>query len=205
MTTLFVARHGQTDWNLERRWQGHADPPLNATGREQAGRLGDSLADRGIEVVVSSDLRRAVETAELAGTRLGLAVELDARLREVDVGEWSGLTSAEVEARYPEGYRRRREGRTGWAEGEDLGAMAERVVSALHDLGAVYPGRRVLVVTHGGPIRAALAACGLDTGSEPAVRNGDVDEISVRDGRMRWMHSTRGGLHQLIPASDDAA
>jgi broad specificity phosphatase PhoE len=198
MTTLFIARHGETDWNLERRWQGHADPPLNATGREQADRLGESLAGRGVEVIVSSDLRRAVETAEVAAARLGLTVEHDTRLREVDVGEWSGLTSAEVEARYAEGYRRRREGRTGWDEGEDLGAMAERVVSALLDLGARYPGRRVLVVSHGGPIRAALAACGLDARSEPAARNGDIDELAVRDGRMRWIHSTRGGLHQQV-------
>src|SRR6516165_6393394 len=131
MTTLFVARHGQTDWNREHRWQGWADPPLNAAGREQAADLGESLAGLGIEAVVSSDLRRAAETAEIAGARLGLPVEVDARLREVDVGEWSGLTTSEVEARFPAGYKRRREGRTGWVEGEELGAMAERVVAAL--------------------------------------------------------------------------
>jgi probable phosphoglycerate mutase len=185
MTTLFVARHGQTDWNREHRWQGWADPPLNAAGREQAGELGESLADRGIEVVVSSDLRRAAETAEIAAARFGLPVQLDTRLREVDVGEWSGLTSAEVEARYPEGYRRRREGRTGWEHGEELGAMAERVVSSLLEIAESHPGRRVLVVTHGGPVRATLAACGLDVRTAPGVQNGDVQEIAVRDGRMR--------------------
>src|SRR5215469_12100275 len=105
MTTLFVARHGQTDWNFEHRWQGHADPPLNATGRAQSVALGESLAGLRIDLVVSSDLRRTSETAELAAARLGLAVELDPRLREVDVGEWSGLTSAQVEERFPEGYR----------------------------------------------------------------------------------------------------
>jgi probable phosphoglycerate mutase len=131
MTTLFVARHGQTDWNLEHRWQGWADPPLNATGRAQAAELGEAMTGRGIAAVVSSDLRRAAETAEIAAARLGLPVELDSRLREVDVGEWSGLTSSEVEARYPAGYRRRREGDTGWVEGETLGAMAGRVVAAL--------------------------------------------------------------------------
>ena len=184
MTTLFVARHGQTDWNREHRWQGWADPPLNAAGREQAADLGESLAGLGIEAVVSSDLRRAAETAEIAGARLGLPVEVDARLREVDVGEWSGLTSAEVEARYPEGYRRRRGGRTGWAEGEELGAMAERVVSSLLEISARHPGQRVLVVTHGGPVRATLAACGVDMRTVPGVQNGDVQVIAVRDGRM---------------------
>ena len=172
MTTLFVARHGQTDWNREHRWQGWADPPLNAAGCEQAAELGDSLVGRGIEAVVSSDLRRASETAEIAAVRLGLPVVLDARLREVDVGEWSGLTSAEVEARYPEGYRRRREVRTGWEHGEELGAMSERVVSSLLEIAARHPGQRVLVVTHGGPVRATLAACGVDMRTAPGVRNG---------------------------------
>jgi probable phosphoglycerate mutase len=198
MTTLFVARHGQTDWNREHRWQGWADPPLNAAGREQAADLGESLARLGIEAVVSSDLRRAAETAEIAAARLGLPVEVDARLREVDVGEWSGLTTSEVEARFPDGYRRRREGRTGWVEGEELGAMAERVVAALVELAGRLDGRRVLVVTHGGPVRATLTACGVDMRTVPGVGNGDVEEIEVRDGRMRRIHSTRGGLHQQV-------
>jgi broad specificity phosphatase PhoE len=198
MTTLFVARHGQTDWNLEHRWQGHADPCLNATGREQAAELGESLAGSGIDAVVSSDLRRAAQTAEIAAARLGLPVELDPRLREVDVGEWSGLTSAEVEARYPDGYRRRHAGTTGWDHGEDLDAMGERVVAALLDLAARYSDRRVLVVTHGGPVRATLAACGVDVRATPGARNGDVEEIAIRDGRMRRIHSTRGGLHQQV-------
>ena len=184
MTTLFVARHGQTDWNREHRWQGWADPPLNRAGREQAVQLGETLAERGIELVVSSDLRRAAETAEIAAARFGLPVELDARLREVDVGEWSGLTSAEVAARYPEGFRRRREGRTGWERGEELGTMAERVVSSLLEIAARHPRRRVLVVTHGGPVRAVLAACGVDMRTAPAVGNGDVQEIAVQNGRM---------------------
>jgi len=192
MTTLFVARHGQTEWNREHRWQGWSDPPLNRTGREQAAQLAELLAGRGIDVVVSSDLRRAAETAEIAAARLGLSVALDARLREVDVGEWSGLTSAEVEARFPDGYRRRREGRTGWEKGEELGAMAERVVAALLDLADRHSGHRVLVVTHGGPLRATLAACGRDMRTVPAAGNGEVVEIAVRDGRMRRIKSTRG-------------
>jgi broad specificity phosphatase PhoE len=198
MTTLFVARHGQTNWNLEHRWQGWANPPLNATGRAQAAELGEAMTGRGIAAVVSSDLRRAAETAEIAGARLGLPVELDSRLREVDVGEWSGLTSAEVEVRYPAGYRRRREGHTGWVEGETLGAMAERVVAALLEFADREPEGRVLVVSHGGPLRAVLTACGIDPRERPNARNGDVEEIAVRDGRMRWIHSTRGGLHEQV-------
>src|SRR5262249_19821935 len=143
MTTLFVARHGQTDWNLEHRWQGWADPPLNTTGRGQAAELGESLAGGKSDGVGGSHLRGARETAEIAAARLGLPVALDPRLREVDVGEWSGLTSVEVEERYPDGYERRRAGRTGWVEGEEYGAMAERVIEALLGLGVRRPGQRV--------------------------------------------------------------
>jgi probable phosphoglycerate mutase len=195
MTTLFVARHGQTDWNAEHRWQGWADPPLNATGRAQAAELGDALAGAGIEAVFASDLRRASETAEIASARLGLPVERDARLREVDVGEWSGLTSEEVQARFADGYRRRREGLTGWLEGEEMSAMAARVVEALRDIAEQMPDGRVLAVTHGGPLRATLAACGISRGG---IENGGVEEISIREGQMRWLHSIRGGLHQQV-------
>src|SRR5262249_278766 len=128
MTTLFVARHGQTDWNLEHRWQGHADPPLNETGRAQARGLGEGRARAGGGAGVSSELQGGAETAEIAAALLGLPVELDARLREVDVGEWSGLTTADVEERFPEGHRRRRAGLTGWEDGEELAAMSARVV-----------------------------------------------------------------------------
>jgi broad specificity phosphatase PhoE len=92
----------------------------------------------------------------------------------------------------PDGYRRRREGRTGWEEGEELGAMAERVVAALLDLADRHAGQRVLVVTHGGPLRAALAACGGDMRTVPAVGNGDIEEIAVRDGRMRLSEGFEG-------------
>jgi broad specificity phosphatase PhoE len=198
MTTLFLARHGQTDWNVQRRWQGWADPPLNPTGRAQAAALGEVLAGKEITRVVSSDLRRALETAEIAGARLGVAVDVDPRLREVDVGEWSGLTSAEVEARYPEAFERRRSALTGWVEGEEHATMAERVVTALLEIAGLYSDERVLVVTHGGPVRVVLTACGVDRDERPSVGNGDVDEIAIRDGRMRWIHSTRGGLHQQV-------
>src|SRR5581483_12433051 len=89
MTTLLLVRHGETDWNSERRWQGHADEPLNETGRAQAREVADELADRSIDAVYSSDLSRARETAEIIAARLGLSVTTDARLGEVDVGDWS--------------------------------------------------------------------------------------------------------------------
>ena len=111
MTRILLARHGETDWNRIGRWQGHADPPLNEAGREQAAALAERLAGDGIAAIYSSDLRRASATARTVGKQLGLAVVEDPALREIDVGSWSGLTRAEVAERFPEGFAR-------WLEGE---------------------------------------------------------------------------------------
>lgn len=198
MTMLLLARHGQTDWNLKRRWQGHADPPLNETGRAESRALAASLAGRGLERVYSSDLVRARETAEIVAAALGLDVRLDPRLREVDVGEWSGLTAAEVEARFPDGYRRRHEGGTGWEDGELFEAMGARVEAAVLSIAAADANGRLLVVTHGGPLRALWTAAGGERSGWVNARNCDVDEVDVERGQMRWIHSSRGGLHQQV-------
>ena len=198
-TTLLLARHAETDWNREQRWQGHADPPLNEAGRAQARSLAQSLGTRPFEALYSSDLARARETAEIVGERLQLPVRLDRRLREVDVGEWSGLTSPEVEARYPAGFRRRRQGATGWERGESYEAMGARVIEALHAIAGAHPGGRVLVVTHGGPMCAVWLAGGGELADWPRTSNCDVDEIAVEDGEIRRIDSVRGGgLHQQV-------
>src|SRR5438876_6792690 len=110
VTTLILARHGETDWNRDGRCQGHADPPLNERGREQALELAELLADEPIEAVYSSDLRRAHETARIVADRKGLDVIVDPQLRERDVGHWSGLTAAEIEERFPDQIRLWRQG-----------------------------------------------------------------------------------------------
>ena len=152
MTTLLFVRHGETDWNTERRWQGHADQPLNDKGRAQAREAGAQLAELGVDVVYASDLARAHETAVIVAERLGRTVLIDPRLREVDVGDWSGRLQSEIDA----------EGLTSWNGGETYDEMGARVVSAVLDLAARHPGKTVLIVTHGGVIRACRAnAAGL--------------------------------------------
>jgi broad specificity phosphatase PhoE len=191
VTTLLLARHGETDWNSERRWQGHADRPLNDRGREQARELAASL-DGTVAAIYSSDLQRARETAEIVGATLGLPVVLDASLREVDVGEWSGLVHTEIESRYPEGFARWRQGLHGWEQGESYDDMGVRVVAALLAIAARHPGETVLVVSHGGAIRACqAAAAGL--GNDEFRRSSEgrptpncaVFEFTVADGRLR--------------------
>jgi probable phosphoglycerate mutase len=198
-TTLLLVRHGETDWNLERRWQGHADPGLNGTGRRQSEELAARLASERLDALYSSDLTRARETAEVVGESLGLPVRLDTRLREVDVGEWSGLTSAEVELRHPDGFERRRRGGTGWEQGESYDSMGARVLEALLDIAARHPSERVLVVTHGGPMCSVWLAAGGELAAWQRCANADMDEIAVEDGQIRWIDSFRvGGLHQQV-------
>ena len=157
MTTILLARHGETDWNREGRFQGHADPPLNATGHAQAAELAAELKDVELAAVHSSPLRRALETAQRVAAEHGLEpVAVDA-LREVDVGSWQGLTRPEIETRYPEQFTRWLDYDQGWEDGESYEEMGRRAVAALLELAAAHAGERVLAVTHGGPIRAAFA------------------------------------------------
>ena len=144
MTELIVVRHGETDWNRDGRYQGHADPPLNETGRGQAERLAEQLAGEPIEAVYSSDLRRASDTAEIVGARIGLPVKREPGLREIDVGSWQGLTKAQIDVRP-------------W-DGETYEHHSERVTHALREIAARHPDGRVLVVSHGGSLRRVQEA-----------------------------------------------
>ena len=147
-TRIILARHGETDWNLERRWQGHSDRPLNETGLAQAEELAEQLAGEPIAAVYSSDLVRAHETARIVAARLGLDVVAVPGLRERQFGSWEGLRDVEVEYRFP--------GTHGPPDGETREEMLRRVLESLEAIAAAHDGETVLVVSHGGPIRALL-------------------------------------------------
>ncbi len=179
MTRLLLARHGETEWNRVGRWQGHADPPLNRTGRQQAAELAERLSGDGITAVYASDLARASETARAVAARLGLDVVEDPALREIDVGSWSGLTRAEVSERFPEGFARWLEGEIGH-DGETREQLAERVVAATAEIAGRHRGETVLLVTHGGVIRALRRHAAGDAG--PGVANCGTVVFSCADG-----------------------
>ncbi|MDQ4070141.1 MAG: histidine phosphatase family protein [Actinomycetota bacterium] len=166
---LLVVRHGQSTWNAENRWQGQADPPLSELGEEQARDAAKRLGDLGFSSVVSSDLQRARRTAEILAEVVGLDVRLDPGLREIDVGEWTGLTRAEIEARWPGELADWSEGRSeAPLGGESRTHLAERARSSLTGVAAqASPGDRVLVVTHGALIRNLDRALGLQPRSMP--------------------------------------
>jgi broad specificity phosphatase PhoE len=190
VTTILLARHGETDWNREGRFQGHADPPLNEAGRAQAAQLAVELASQELAAVYASPLRRALETADVVAATRRLVPLPDERLREVDVGSWQGLTRDEVQRRFPEQYARWLDYGQGWEDGESYEEMGRRVVAGLLALAAAHEGDRLLAVTHGGPIRAAFAFAGGTTHAEarrlgPAIGNAFLAEFSVGDGVLR--------------------
>jgi len=187
MTTVYLARHGESDWNVERRWQGHADRPLTERGRAQAEELAARLARIELDAVYASDLRRAWETAEAVARSQDLEVVRMSELREVNVGSWSGLTGDECATRFPEAFERWRAGGAGWDDGESYDEMGERVVAAIRRLAAEHPHGRILVVSHGGPIRAVHAhALGVDIAthrrSGPVEPNARLSSVTVDDG-----------------------
>jgi broad specificity phosphatase PhoE len=173
VTTILLARHGETDWNLEGRWQGWADPPLNETGRSQARALAEQLRELAFDAVYSSDLRRAFETAEIVVAPHRLTVVADGGLREIDVGSWSGLTRDELEERFPNGER---------PDGETRDAHAARVLAAVERIARAHAGERILLVTHGGTMRALRS----HVSDEPfhPIANCGVLELHFRDDRL---------------------
>jgi probable phosphoglycerate mutase len=169
VTTLLLVRHGETDWNAERRWQGHADVPLNDRGREQARALAESLAGERIDAIYSSDLSRARETAETVGARLGVGVTADPDLREVDVGPIEGMTAEETGAIVE------------W-QGEPKEAHAARILAAVERIVERHPDERVLVVTHGGSMRRVHEHLGLE---DKPFENCVVWACAHEDGALR--------------------
>ncbi|MFB6120344.1 MAG: histidine phosphatase family protein [Halobacteriaceae archaeon] len=188
MTTIVAVRHGETMWNREQLLQGWAPARLTDRGREQAARLGDTLAERyDVDRILSSDLHRTEETAAVLREHVEAPVTFDSALRERDIGVYQGLSVAEMAERFPEyglgesgsdAAHRRPE------SGESLVAVRERVIERWETmLAECEPNETVLVVTHGGPIRLLLGHLkGLDVVDaimEQSQGNCAINEFAV--------------------------
>ncbi|MGE5689399.1 MAG: histidine phosphatase family protein [Pseudomonadota bacterium] len=176
-TTILLVRHGETDWNAERRVQGHTDRPLNETGRAQARELADELESTPLDAVYSSDLVRAHETARVVAERKGLAVTAVPGLREREFGTWEGLTDREILDRFPHAHH------GPWGDGETPDEMSRRVLESLRRIAETHEDETVLVVSHGGPLRAVLRHCG--TAADGAIANCHVVRLEAREGILR--------------------
>ena len=155
-------RHGETLWNASGQAQGHTDIELNEEGRSQARQLAVRLSGLGFAALYSSDLLRARETAEIAGSLLEgapLPVLLESRLREIDVGHFAGKNWKEIHADFPEYYESLKSDPWGTRRpgGESMADLYARVQGALLELNVRHPGEKVLIFTHGGVVRVAVS------------------------------------------------
>ena len=151
-TRILAIRHGETAWNVDGRIQGQLDVPLNDMGRWQVHRLALAVADEDIAAIYSSDLLRALETAQAVARGSGDPVVTDAGLRERGFGTFEGLSYAEINARWPEmGERwRRRDPTFGAPGGETLNDFYARSIATASRLAALHPGQTIALVSHGG-------------------------------------------------------
>lgn len=150
-TTLLLIRHGQTDWNLEGRYTGQSDIPLNEAGREQARRLADKLKAMPPDVIYASDLIRAYETAEIIADSCDVPLYSDPRLREINQGVWEGMLFPDIKARFAREFAAREADplTVSAPEGETVGQVRQRVLAAVQEIILKHPGQRVAIVAHG--------------------------------------------------------
>ena len=189
MRIIFV-RHGQTTFNLESRYQGHTDAKLSKLGIEQARAVAKRLRSEKVEAVYSSDLSRAVDTAKEIAAFHDICVNTDPRLRECKFGDWEGLTVAEISERYADLYANYLRDSVAFRapNGERLEQMQERTVQAVNEICQNHPVGNVVVVTHGGPIRAFI--CHALGTSLHAFRSIRLDNCGItilsKEANSRW-------------------
>jgi probable phosphoglycerate mutase len=190
---IILIRHGETAWNAERRLQGHLDIPLNPEGERQAKLLAEALAPEPIDLIVSSDLQRARQTAQAVATLRNLPVHVEPGLRERCYGGFEGLLYAEIEQRFPADF-------AAWQArdidailpdgkncGETFREFYTRATGAILALAAAHPGGTLALVAHGGVLECAYRmALGLplETPRDFKVYNASINRFHVEEGRL---------------------
>lgn len=159
MSRLIIWRHGRTEWNANRRVQGHADVPLDEVGIAQAADAAVRVAERRPTAIISSDLRRAAMTAQPLAGLTGLPIAFDARLRERHFGPWQGLTDVEIRERYPEDFARWVSEGITHPEIETIDDLTKRVAAAFRDaVDQIGSDGVAVLATHGGSARVGIAS-----------------------------------------------
>lgn len=175
---LFV-RHGETDYNAERRIQGHLNVALNETGRLQAAALAGYLADMPIGAIYSSDLIRAYQTAEPIAEALGLPITTNERLREINLGVFQGMTGDELRRspHHADAYEMwRTDDRYAPSGGESFSQLGDRTLAAWEQIAQQSPAETVLIVTHGGNIKSLVMRL-FPSDERPYILNTSVTEL----------------------------
>jgi probable phosphoglycerate mutase len=211
-TTILLIRHGETAWNAVRRLQGHIDIPLNEEGQRQAGALAQALAAERIDAIVSSDLQRAMQTAQaVAGHYDSVTLETDAELRERCYGVFEGMLYADIERQYPADYAlwQARDIDAVMPPGERVAEsfrqFYQRSVAAIAQWAGRHPGQSIAIVAHGGVLECAYreaVGMSLDSPRDFQVKNASINRFTFADGKL-VLDSWGEVDHLSLTAMDD--
>ncbi|MEH7344474.1 histidine phosphatase family protein [Bacillus sp. JJ1532] len=190
MLNLFVIRHGETEWNTQKRMQGRLDSDLTEKGKKDARSLGDRLRETDFVRIISSPSNRTLETAKLVVGERAVAIETDERLMEIHLGDWQGKVEADIEKEYPTHFH------AYWnlpalyesVGGESFSDVKERILEFLLELEKATPSGNVLVVTHGVVIKALYLLCRNapieEIWNPPFIHGTSLTTIKMQDGKM---------------------
>jgi broad specificity phosphatase PhoE len=203
---ILLVRHGQTDWNLQGRWQGFEPTALNAEGWTQARTLAKSMQARPVGMIVSSDLPRAFETASAIGDALGIQPILDERLREFNMGIFQGFTRDEMPQKFPDEWQGFQTDYWGYhiPGGESRRIMQDRMFAIWNDLLASAVGPEVIIVSHGGSLKMLLLKLFPDMPDLEAVHLGNTSVTTLEHIHERWHLATIASVDHLAVPSGTA-
>jgi len=210
-TTILLIRHGETAWNAVRRLQGHIDIPLNEEGERQAQALGRALAADKLDAVVSSDLQRAMQTAQaVASHHAGTTLQTDAQLRERAYGVFEGMLYQDIQDEYPADFQlwQTRDIDAVMPHGERFAEsfrqFYDRAIGALRHVAATHAGQTVAVVAHGGVLECAYREARgiqLDSPRDFQVKNASINRFNYVGGKL--VLTSWGEVAHLAPATMD--
>jgi broad specificity phosphatase PhoE len=187
MTKLFLVRHGETKWNREGKYTGQTDIPLNKTGKKQAKNAARYLASIQPDVIFSSDLVRALETAQIINQLVKIPIKTDDRLREINQGDWEGMHIDEIKGKFHGLFVSRQNDPLNVASpgGETIGQVYNRVCSVLEEICWMYPDGKVVITAHGIVLAILqIIAVGIPIQDvfEYIPENADVIQIEIEKG-----------------------
>jgi probable phosphoglycerate mutase len=198
-TEIILIRHGETEWNSQKRMQGHSNSDLSSVGQAQIQALGQWMKNVPFDLIYSSDSPRAKQTAEAITQFSGHELQFDQRLREKNLGVFEGLTSEEARERHPEVFRLFKTAGSKYVidEGESTQQLQDRALEIVNEIRIKHPEKRVLLVTHGGFIRVVMKhslGLSLETPTRFLIRNTGVFRLVWED---KWLVSQMGGVSHL--------
>ncbi|MDG2065119.1 MAG: histidine phosphatase family protein [SAR324 cluster bacterium] len=198
-TEIILIRHGETEWNSQKRMQGHSNSDLSEVGRGQIQALGELMKNVSFDHIYSSDSLRARQTAEAITQYSGHTLQFDQRIREKNLGVFEGLTSTEAKERHPEVYRLFKTAGANYVidEGESTQQLLERALEFIEEIRLRHPQERVVMVTHGGVVRVLMKyALGLsiDSPTRFIIKNTGIFGLIWNEN---WLVTQMGGVYHL--------